>query len=166
MKEPKLKTKSQKGKRKGTQETEERPQWSVLSKKQASKVEKTKKLYKRKIIKLRNDSRIAQEIIVLGLSRSFMKLVNNLIGQPYKIWRALKQHFTPKSLTTHQQLKVKFLKLKKNNNQSVDLFAADIEDLARRVNETSSNNREVIIEADMINAFLSGLPEEYKPFID
>ena len=166
VKEPKLKTKSQKGKRKGTQETEERPQWSVLSKKQASKVEKTKKLYKRKIIKLRNDRRIAQEIIVLGLSGSFMNLVNNLIGQPYKIWRALKQHFTPKSLTTHQQLKVKFLKLKKNNNQSVDLFAADIEDLARRVNETSSNNREVIIEADMINAFLSGLPEEYKPFID
>ena len=103
--------------------------------------------------------------MVEGLEGTFIELVQAHLENPYRLWETLKLHFVPKNDIMHQQLKIKFTKLRMKPNQRVDLFAAEVEELARKINETASSNTPVVGDLDKIYIFTNGLTSEYKMIV-
>ena len=153
------------GKGKSSQK-DKKPQDATGEQKDVTVEEKKMIISFKKLIKLKKDKKVAANIIVTGLMGTMLELVKKNIDNPFSIWQTLCQHFLPKTQVMNQQLKFKLLRLRKKPNQLVDLFAAEVEELANKINETSGLEHKTVYDGDKIAIYLNGLPDEYRGIID
>lgn len=110
------------------------------------------------------DRKLACSILIQHLSEHFLQLIKPVITDPYKIWQVLRRHFEPTSFVAGIRLHLQFYALKLKPGQTVDAFAAEIDNMQMLINSISDARTQQLTDYNKICIFLNGLSEQYNMY--